>query len=395
MAYGIWHMKKILCLLTLALLVSFLQACKSALAKCDQNAGTPAQNQTSPQPDSQQANEVVVPAPSGFKKVFVGTIDDKHAVRMELQRKNAGLTGGYFYERVAASGEETETLGLKGRIDGDGNVTLTETSNETDNPRKTGEFKGRLEGLNANGDVRLRFSGLWTRGKDGKQMPFSLRELRFDFGGLKLVEKKEKSANKKLRYDIETAAPQLAGANSTQGENFNQAVAKLVVASVTEFKKFAAEARKDGFSEQDFYWDVGYEVTAANKDFISVLFHFSGYTGGAHPNTNTESFNYDLNRGAPVSLADLFTPNSNYLKVISDYAIGKLKKMESAAWAEEGAGPEVKNFHSWNVTPVGLKITFDSYQVGPYVAGPHVVVVPYSVLKPILKSDGPLSEFAK
>jgi hypothetical protein len=42
-----------------------------------------------------------------------------------------------------------------------------------------------------------------------------------------------------------------------------------------------------------------------------------------------------------------------------------------------------------------LKITFDPYQVGPYVAGPHVVVVPYSVLKPIIKPDGLLARFAK
>jgi len=52
------------------------------------------------------------------------------------------------------------------------------------------EFKGKLDGLGANGGVRLRFSGLWTGAKDGKQMPFSLRELRFDFGGLKLDQKK-------------------------------------------------------------------------------------------------------------------------------------------------------------------------------------------------------------
>src|SRR5262249_28400237 len=172
-----------------------------------------------------------------FKEVFVGTIDDKHAVRMELERKGADLTGSYFYERAGAFNSAMKTLELKGRIDGDGNVTLAETAYTAGNPQKTGEFKGKLDGVSANGDIGLRFSGSWTGGKDGKQMPFSLRQLRFDLGGLKLDERKEKSSNKKLRYEIDTALPQLAGAGDARVEKFNQAVANLVAARTGEFRK--------------------------------------------------------------------------------------------------------------------------------------------------------------
>ena len=396
-------LKKTACLLTLALFVPSIQSCKSETAKSDPNAVAPAQNQTSPRGDSQQPNETVVQAPSEFKEVFVGTIDDRHSIHMELERKGADLTGSYFYERAGAFNSAMRTLELKGRIDGDGNVTLTETAYGADNPRKTGEFRGKLDGLSANGDVRLRFSGLWAGGKDGKHMPFSLRQLRFDLGGLKLEEKKEKSANKKLRYENDTALPQLAGADSARVEKFNQAVAKLVARKTGEFKKAVDEiAGEEAAAKQDAKsapppnsMGVSYKITAASKDFISVLFSFYEYTGGAHPNTTTESFNYDLNRNAPVSLADLFTPNSNYLKVISDYSIMELKKLETVSYAEEGAGPKIENFHSWNITPLGLKITFDRYQVGAYAAGEHEVVVPYSVLKPIIRPDGLLAQFAK
>src|SRR5262249_4988938 len=120
MAYGIWHMKKIPCLLALALFIPSLQACRKETAKSDSGAGAAAQGQTSPGGDSQQANETVVPAPGEFKEVLVGTIDDKHAVRMELERKDADLTGSYFYERAGAFNSAIRTLELKGRIDGDG-----------------------------------------------------------------------------------------------------------------------------------------------------------------------------------------------------------------------------------------------------------------------------------
>jgi Protein of unknown function (DUF3298)/Deacetylase PdaC len=396
-------LKKTACLLALALFIPSLQACRKEAAKGDPNAGAPAQSQTSPRPNSQQANETVVPAPGEFKEVLVGTIDDKHAVRMELERKDSDLTGSYFYERAGAFNSAMRTLELKGRIDGDGNVTLAETTNERGNPRKTGEFKGKLDGLSANGDVRLRFSGSWIGGRDGRQMPFSLGQLRFDLGGLKLDERKEESANKKLRYEIDTALPQLTGAGDARVEKFNQAVANLVASRTGEFKKTAGEmAREEAAATQDAKssrppssLNVSYEVTASGKDFISVLFTFFEYSGGAHPNATTESFNYDLNRNAPVRLADLFTPNSNYLKVISDYSVRELKKLDTVSSVENGAGPKVENFHSWNITPAGLKITFDRYQVGPYVAGEHEVVVPYSVLKPIIKPDGLLAHFAK
>src|SRR5215470_14005185 len=195
-------MKKIQCLLALTLFIPSIQACRKETAKSDTNAGASAQSQTSPGGDSQQPNETVVPAPAEFKEVFVGTIDDKHAVRMELERKDDDLTGSYFYERAGAFNSAMRTLELKGRIDADGSVSLAETSNERGNPQKTGDFKGKLDGLSANGDLRLRFSGSWSGGRDGRQMPFSLRQLRFELGGLKLDERKEEISNKKLRYEI-------------------------------------------------------------------------------------------------------------------------------------------------------------------------------------------------
>jgi hypothetical protein len=154
-------------------------------------------------------------------------------------------------------------------------------------------------------------------------------------------------------------------------------------------------AREGDAPEKVANLGVTYEIIAADKDFISVLFTFWEYAGGAHPNTFTKSFNYDLNRDAPVRLADLFTQNANYLNVISGYSIGELKKLDTVNHAEEGAGPKIENFHSWNITPAGLKIIFDRYQVGAYAVGPHEVVIPYSVLKPIIRPDGLLAQFAK
>ena len=62
---------------------------------------------------------------------------------------------------------------------------------------------------------------------------------------------------------------------------------------------------------------------------------------------------------------------------------------------ESGAGPTAKNYDSWTITKKGLGITFDAYQVGPYVAGPQYVLVPYSALKELVEPNGAIAAFAK
>jgi Protein of unknown function (DUF3298) len=357
-------LKKTVCLLALTLFCVSFQASKSGAEESDTNAGAPAQNQTPPGGDSQQPGETVVPPPPTFDKVFVGAIDGRLYIYVTLNRKGADLTGAYHYERAGAFNlfemdSVIKKLELKGRIDGVGNVTLTETSDETGSPQKTGEFKGKLDGLSANGGVRLRFLGSWTRAKDGKRLPFRLREFRF--GDIEFV--------------LDLDGPDYSGFHKLKPK------AKGMAPGPIDLKEFTSE-----------------EVITVSKDFISVLYYYN-YEGGSHPNTVTESVTYDLNSNARVKLADLFIPNSNYLKLISRYAIKELKKLETTyedeSDVEGGAGPKIENFHSWNITPVGLKITFDPYDVGPYVSGFHEVVVPYSVLKPIIKPNGLLARFAR
>jgi hypothetical protein len=146
---------------------------------------------------------------------------------------------------------------------------------------------------------------------------------------------------------------------------------------------------------------VGYDVTLAQDDVISVKFDIgSYYHGAAHPNAYSHFVNYDLKNGKPIKLADLFKPGAKYLQAISAFCIADLKKQSSEKGLlddqiQEGAGPNAKNFQSWTISKQGLGITFDSYQVGPYAAGPQFVLIPYSALKDLIKPDGPIAQFAQ
>jgi hypothetical protein len=136
---------------------------------------------------------------------------------------------------------------------------------------------------------------------------------------------------------------------------------------------------------------------------ISVEFDVGTYyRGAAHPNSNAQVLNVDVKNARTLRLADLFKPGARYLQVLSGFAIKDLKRQSKAqdgvledSSIETGAGPSLRNYQNWTITKKGLGITFDAYQVGPYVAGPQFVLVPYTNLKEIIRSDGPLEVYLK
>jgi hypothetical protein len=190
------------------------------------------------------------------------------------------------------------------------------------------------------------------------------------------------------------------GVDASRTGPFNRAVADFRARAIRDFKKDGSleEPATDpcDLNDNHPFMLIDYQVITANKDFISILFYFSQGYGGGHVDQFANSFNYDLTRNAAVKLGDLFTPKSNYLKVISGYCIRQLKDLVLNYKLESGAGPKIENFRRWNTTRAGLMISFYSADIGgATLYGDYVVVVPYSLLKPIIKPDGLLAPFAR
>jgi hypothetical protein len=61
----------------------------------------------------------------------------------------------------------------------------------------------------------------------------------------------------------------------------------------------------------------------------------------------------------------------------------------------EGTKPEANNFRNWNLEEDGILITFEEYQVAPYVYGAQEVEIPYSVLKSYLSANAPIGTDVK
>src|SRR6266540_1754520 len=187
--------------------------------------------------------------------------------------------------------------------------------------------------------------------------------------------------------------PQLTGSQDPRLMAFNQRLNELVTKEVDiwrqSFLQNTAPTVNNGST-----LDVTYALLSQIGDIWSFKFDSSFYSdGAAHPGLNSFTLNYDLGQGRELALADLFLPNTNYLEEISKYCIAELSKQPFFdSSSSSGAQPPLENYRNWNITPDGLMITFDEYQVAPYAAGPQKVVVPYSALQALINPQGPLAK---
>ena len=317
-------------------------------------------------------------------KMFRGYISGA-PIQITLTRTGDNLSGTYLYTRIG------KDLKLAGTIDAGGNFKLKESDTTG---KTTGEFSGKwIEAANANG---ASLEGEWRKPNSKNTLGFIAVEQVIEFtNGAKFVSKNFAENNKPKRFTISAEYPEISGVSAGTMAKFNELSKTLSMASVAEFRKNMMAQTKEDLSYlpagMSNYLDIGYGIEWATNDVISVQFLNSFFAGGVHPNYYTSTLNFDLKSGKEITLADLFQPNSGYLKAISDYSIADLKTrlsdMSDDDWIATGAGADAENYKSWNLTKKGLMITFDQYQVAAYAAGPQTVIIPYSKLKGILRTN--------
>ena len=197
-------------------------------------------------------------------------------------------------------------------------------------------------------------------------------------------------------YTIKAQIPQLTGSGDPRVLAFNQLVNDRLTNEINtwrqNFEQLLLTPNSTGSS-----LDVRYTLIVQIGDLWSFKFDFDFYSdSAAHPGLNSMTLNYDLGQGKELSLGDLFLPNSNYLEIIATYCTNELSKQPFAdPIFLEGAKPTKDNYRNWNITPDGLLITFDEYQVAPYAAGPQQITVPYNELRTAINPQGPLSVIVK
>ncbi|MFZ1462041.1 MAG: RsiV family protein [Ignavibacteria bacterium] len=224
---------------------------------------------------------------------------------------------------------------------------------------------------------------------------------------MKVVNKSFSENDKKLNYYITADYPQADfGPEALMGvrgisDDINNEIDTIVNNIISGFKNSVSEmtnhtAMNGLGSSLEIKGDAS---VIAGTIFSAQIKEFSAVIGMAHPNTIITSYNYCITSGGLLTdISGLFLHQSDYLKYISDYCKMDLKmNAERNGYTninemiETGASPDVKNFSVWNLSEDMLNITFNAYQVAPYVFGIQSVSIPLSNMTNMINPEGPLS----
>ena len=131
------------------------------------------------------------------------------------------------------------------------------------------------------------------------------------------------------------------------------------------------------------------QVLTLNEKVLSVEFDSYSFTGGAHPNAFTILHNFELSTGKHLSLSDLVTDLDQF-SAMAEAAFKKERELPpDANLQEEGFfwdGPFVlpANF---GITREGIRLSYNPYEVAPYVLGPTEFTLSYQELGLLLRRD--------
>ena len=132
---------------------------------------------------------------------------------------------------------------------------------------------------------------------------------------------------------------------------------------------------------------------------VALTLDAEGYfADAAHGYTTVTTFDFDTGTGRPIPLASLFAPHSGWLATLSRASRAGIRRvlgdLTVASMLDPGTAPRASNFSAYALTPWGLRITFQDYQVAPYAAGTPTLTLPYASLARVARPGGPMAKVA-
>lgn len=308
---------------------------------------------------------------------YTGVLGDGLGIQMELVMDSSGVTGSYMYDRIGTP------LSLTGSIDTETSiVTLVE---QDDKGNRTGTFAGKLESEGTN--YAKTIEGKWMKAGGKDKIPFKLNKVAY------YIWSETKAGGK---YEMSYMYPDFIS-GLKPFEEISKDLEKNALAEQAKFTKEAEEYFKTEEARAEWQERYNYAIEYYSPEIVSLSGEIYMYGGGAHGNTEYMSSNYWIKDGKPVllKLPDLFLPNSNYLKALSDYCINDLRR-QNAGWVVDGQLKELgtDDLSAFAVSPRGISIAFAPYAVGSYAEGSYFVTVPYSALKEVIDPAGPIGKLA-
>ena len=182
------------------------------------------------------------------------------------------------------------------------------------------------------------------------------------------VEKTEKDV-----YQIEAEIPILMELNrkNTQ-EKYNDLFRDNIMTFVEYTINMARQSQQDfaeaEFPRREFVAKVDFEIKNS-KQILSIKFDYYQYTGGAHGNPYSLTYNIDLAAGDDLKLIDFLELQNMNLNDIEEFIRAEIKKEPELYFQEEYGFQSLDQDQCYYLEDGELVVYFQPYAIAPYSTG--------------------------
>lgn len=135
-----------------------------------------------------------------------------------------------------------------------------------------------------------------------------------------------------------------------------------------------------------------YEIKTNERNIFSLsLSNYAISSQAAHGLTIMKSLTFNIDSGKNYTLADLFTPHSDYIELLSNHIQLQIKERDIPLL---DGFTEIRPDQDFYIADKVLVIYFQLYEITPYYIGLPMFPISVFALSDIYKEDGPLGIMA-
>jgi hypothetical protein len=139
-------------------------------------------------------------------------------------------------------------------------------------------------------------------------------------------------------------------------------------------------------------WDLktSADTVHVSDKVLTVKYETYAYTGGAHPNSNSSFYTFDLESGRMLTLADMVSDTTALLSVVENAFRKNQELLPQNNLEEQGYFLRDGRFFlpaNVGMSREGMVFYYNPYEIAAYALGPIQVTVPYEQLNGILREE--------
>ncbi|CAA6809007.1 MAG: Unknown protein [uncultured Sulfurovum sp.] len=200
--------------------------------------------------------------------------------------------------------------------------------------------------------------------------------------------------------ETKTEYPKVSSTNKTLEKHLRQAIEKELKTQNSPKSHVLKEIKEGNVaSAMGHESSLNIKVLSATDKTFTLEGAFYAYLGGAHGMGNTIFINYDSKTGKEIGLKDVFVPNyQKKLKEIveQEYRIqNHITQSDSLKEKLDWFDNKFLLAKAIGFGEDGLHLAYNAYEIKAYAYGTTNIIVPYTVLKSLIKPNGYLSPLLK